>query len=135
MTRYSASDIFRMIYNFISCILNEINNKKTITIMRENLLKKQPTWGLRRAQGTGQKSATPATLTKVILVLLITLLLPLGAWAVDYPITVAGVQVTDANATNVLNDDETATVSFTPASDGNPATLTLNGATFRILIT
>ena len=26
--------------------------------MRENLLKKQPTWGLRRAQGTGQKSAS-----------------------------------------------------------------------------
>jgi hypothetical protein len=116
-------------------MINSItNNSKLITIktindMRENLLKNQPTWGLRRAQGTGQKSATPATLTKILLVLLITLLLPLDAWAVDYPITVAGVQVTDANATNVLNDDETATVSFTPASDGNPATLTLNGAT------
>ena len=69
-----------MIYNFISCILNEINNKKTITIMRENLLKKQPTWGLRRAQGTGQKSATPATLAKVILVLLTMFLLPSTAW-------------------------------------------------------
>lgn len=80
MTRYSASNIFRMIYNFISCILNEINNKKTITIMRENLLKKQPTWGLRRAKGTGQKSATPATLTKVILVLLTMFLLPSAAW-------------------------------------------------------
>ena len=41
--------------------------------MRENLLKKQPTWGLRRAQGTGQKSATPSaawgqtvTVTKTI---------------------------------------------------------------------
>ena len=57
------------------------------------------------------------------------LLLPLGAWAENYPITVAGIQVTDENAANVLNDVETATVSFTPASDGNPATLTLNGAT------
>ena len=51
--------------------------------MREILLKNQPTWGLRRAQGTGQKSATPATLTKVILVLLTMLLLPSAAWA-DY---------------------------------------------------
>ena len=48
--------------------------------MRENLLKKQPTWGLRRAQGTGQKSATPATLTKVFLVLLTMFLLPSAAW-------------------------------------------------------
>ncbi len=48
--------------------------------MRENLLKKQPTWGLRRAQGAGQKSATPATLTKVILVLLTMFLLPSAAW-------------------------------------------------------
>ena len=52
--------------------------------MRENLLKKQPTWGLRRAQGTGQKSATPATLTKVILVLLTTFLLPSAAWGGNY---------------------------------------------------
>lgn len=51
--------------------------------MRENLLKNQPTWGLRRAQGTGQKSATPATLTKVILVLLTMFLIPSAAWA-DY---------------------------------------------------
>ena len=56
------------------------------------------------------------------------LLMPLGAWAVDYPIVVAGVQVTDANAGNVLGDGETATVVFTPAGDA-PATLTLNGAT------
>ena len=48
--------------------------------MRENLLKKQPTWGLRRAQGTGQKSATPTTLTKVILVLLTMFLIPSAAW-------------------------------------------------------
>lgn len=50
--------------------------------MRENLLKKQPTWGLRRAQGTGQKSATPATLAKVILVLLTMFLLPSAAWGI-----------------------------------------------------
>ena len=58
--------------------------------MRENLLKKQPTWGLRRAQGTGQKSATPATLTKVILVLLTMFLLPSAAWGeetITYTIT------------------------------------------------
>ena len=48
--------------------------------MRGNLLKNQPTWGLRRAQGTGQKSATPATLTKVILVLLTMFLIPSAAW-------------------------------------------------------
>ena len=58
--------------------------------MRENLLKKQPTWGLRRAQGTGQKSATPATLTKVILVLLTMFLLPSAAWG-QATITVAGI--------------------------------------------
>ena len=52
--------------------------------MRENLLKKQPTWGLRRAQGTGQKSATPATLTKVILVLLTMFLIPSAAWGGSY---------------------------------------------------
>ena len=48
--------------------------------MRRSLLKKQPTWGLRRAQGTGQKSTTPATLTKVILVLLTMFLIPSAAW-------------------------------------------------------
>ena len=58
--------------------------------MRENLLKKQPTWGLRRAQGAGQKSATPATLTKVILVLLTMFLLPSAAWG-QATITVAGI--------------------------------------------
>lgn len=55
--------------------------------MRENLLKKQPTWGLRRAQGTGQKSVTPATLTKVILVLLTMFLLPSAAWGQDITVT------------------------------------------------
>ena len=57
--------------------------------------------------------------------LLMTLLLvPIGAWAEDYDLTVAGVQVTDANALNVLGDQETPTVVFDAASN----TLTLSGA-------
>lgn len=56
--------------------------------MRRSLLKKQPTWGLRRAQGTGQKSTTPATLTKVILVLLTMFLLPSTAWGQDPAISI-----------------------------------------------
>jgi len=51
---------------------------------------------------------------------------------VTYNIIVAGVQVTDANKGNVLNDAGTPTVVFTPAdntvSPATPATLTLNGA-------
>ena len=46
--------------------------------------------------------------------------------ATPYNITVAGTAVTSANAANVLGD---GTVTFTPASDANPAAvLTLNGA-------
>ena len=71
----------------------------------------------------------------MLFVLFAMLLMPIGAWAEDYPITVAGIQVTDENAANVLNDDETATVSFTPASGDNPATLTLNGAAITGQIT
>ena len=96
--------------------------------MRENLLKKQPTWGLRRAQGTGQKSATPATLTKVILVLLTMLLLPSAAWGQDptsYNLTVAGVEVTSANANEISGDNidlgSEGKVSFNP--DKNTLTL------------
>ena len=86
--------------------------------MRENLLKKQPTWGLRRAQGTGQKSATPATLTKVILVLLTMFLLPSAAWA--QTITVAGVSPdADGNFTGLSG------VTFSAST----STLTLNNAT------
>jgi len=44
---------------------------------------------------------------------------------VSYGLTVAGIQVTNANVSNVLNDDETATVSFNASTN----TLTLNGAT------
>lgn len=54
---------------------------------------------------------------------------------VTYNIIVAGVQVTDANKGNVLNDAGTPTVVFTPAdntvSPATPATLTLNGASIN----
>jgi len=51
--------------------------------------------------------------------------------AIPYGISIAGVEVTSANNTNILNDAN-KTVSFTPAnattSPATPATLTLNGA-------
>ena len=59
------------------------------------------------------------------------MLAPIGAWAEEYPITVGGVQVTDANASNVLDDQETPTVVFNAAT----STLTLNGATIDGKIT
>ena len=56
-------------------------------------------------------------------------------YATGYNVIVAGVQVTDVNKGNVLNDAETPTVVFTPAdntvSPATPATLTLNGATIN----
>lgn len=63
--------------------------------------------------------------------LLALLLLPIGVWAEDYGLTVAGVQVTDANALNVLGDQETPTVVF----DATTNTLTLNGAEINGKIT
>ena len=77
--------------------------------MRENLLKKQPTWGFRRAQGTGQKSATPATLTKVILVLLTMLLLPSAAWGEETTYTFTGTSLsgTTGTATSKITDETT----------------------------
>lgn len=87
--------------------------------MREYLLKKQPTWGLRRAQGTGQKSATPATLTKIILVLLTMILLPSAAWG---QISVAGNASTGGTITG---SGITGTVTF----NAETSTLTLNNAT------
>lgn len=90
--------------------------------MRENLLKKQPTWGLRRAQGTGQKSATPATLTKVILVLLTMLLLPSAAWG---QITVAGNSPDQSGNITGTGITGTGTVTF----NAETSTLTLNNAT------
>ena len=51
--------------------------------------------------------------------------------AESYDISIAGVLVTNANKDNVLGTPEgtTPTVSFTPATDNDPAILTLNGAT------
>ena len=76
---------------------------------------------------------------RMLSVLFAMLLMPIGAWAENYPLIVAGVQVTDANKGNVLGDDETATVVFTPAnntvSPATPATLTLSGATINGIIT
>lgn len=63
--------------------------------------------------------------------LLALLLLPIGVWAENYGLTVAGVQVTDANALNVLGDQETPTVVF----DATTNTLTLNGAEINGKIT
>lgn len=60
-----------------------------------------------------------------VMLLLTTLLVPIGAWAEDYGLTVAGVEVTSDNASNVLGG-ETATVVF----DATTNTLTLSGATF-----
>ena len=53
-----------------------------------------------------------------------------AAETTEYDLWVGGTQVTSANASDVLVNDpaNAGKVSFTPASDGNPATLTLNGA-------
>lgn len=60
------------------------------------------------------------------LLLLAMLILPSAAWGQDYSLSVAGVQVTNANKDNVLNDG--GKVKFTPdnGTDGN--ILTLDGA-------
>ena len=72
------------------------------------------------------KLNTPKTLRQA-LILITLLLLPSTAWGENYPITVAGVQVTDANAGNITSDDITGSVTF--ASTGaNSGTLTLNNA-------
>ena len=95
--------------------------------MRENLLKKQPTWGLRRAQGTGQKSATPATLTKVILVLLTMFLIPSAAWG-QGTITVAGNAPESDGTFKDKNNSPISGVTF----DAQTNTLMLNGAILGI---
>ncbi len=47
-----------------------------------------------------------------------------------YALTIAGIQVNDLNKDNILESTgATATVSFTPATETTPNTLTLNGAT------
>ena len=58
------------------------------------------------------------------MLLMTMLLVPIGAWAEDYGLTVAGVQVTDANAASITSDNITGTVTFDAASN----TLTLSGA-------
>ena len=66
-----------------------------------------------------------------LVALFVMLLAPQRVWAqTDYGLTVAGVAVTSANASNVLSDQETPTVVFTPATGETAATLTLNGASF-----
>ena len=66
-----------------------------------------------------------------LLVLITMLIVPQLAGAVDYPLTIAGIQVTDANAADVFNNQTNPRVVFTPANAGNnnTNTLTLNGAT------
>ena len=60
------------------------------------------------------------------------LLLPLGSWAqTDYGITIGGVAVTSNNATNVMGDNGTPTVTF----DSSTNTLTLNNAQVNGTIT
>ena len=104
--------------------------------MRENLLKKQPTWGLRRAQGTGQKSATPATLTKIILVLLTMLLLPNAAWgqAHDFYVKIGGTKVS-ANNNEITGEGisfgENGFISYSHDESTGTGTLTLKNATIN----
>ena len=53
-----------------------------------------------------------------------------------YGLTIAGVEVTEANMGNVLGEelvgDESPSVSFIPATDNDPATLTLNNASITV---
>lgn len=52
---------------------------------------------------------------------------------INYGLTIAGVSVTSANCDDILKDDSdnTGKVSFKPADDNSPATLTLNNANIR----
>ena len=63
------------------------------------------------------------------MMLTLLMLLPFGAWAVDYDLTIVGTQVTDENA-SAITGPFTGTITFTPASsqNGNVNTLTLDGA-------
>ena len=68
------------------------------------------------ASGDGKEATTPYKL----------------ALYYEYPLWVGGVQVTSANADDVLKGTPNeGKVSFTPATDSTPATLTLNGATIN----
>lgn len=70
-------------------------------------------------------------LIKLFLLALV-MLTPLVSWAEDYPITVAGVQVTSDNAANIIGDNITAgKVSFEYDAENHMATLNLEGATIN----
>jgi hypothetical protein len=104
--------------------------------MKHYLLNHQPQKGLQaacaqqgqaptcNARGKGRTSASPKTLTKVILVLLTMFLLPSAAWG-QTTITVAG-NTPDATTGTITGDGITSgSVSY----DESKSTLTLNGAT------
>ena len=59
------------------------------------------------------------------MLLMTMLLVPIGVWAENYGLTVAGVQVTDANAASITGDNIIGTVTF----DATSNTLTLTEAT------
>lgn len=63
------------------------------------------------------------TAGRYLLMIFALTMLPMGTWAEDYGLTVAGVQVTSENASNVLGD-EIVSVSYNNAAN----TLTLRGA-------
>ena len=73
-----------------------------------------------------QKDQLTIRMLRSLVFLALTMLAPIGAWAEDYNLWVAGVQVTDANAANVLNEvnNNEPTVVFGALTN----TLTLNGA-------
>lgn len=74
-----------------------------------------------------QKDQLTIRMLRSLVFLMLMMLAPIGAWAEEYPITVGGVQVTDANASNVLDDQETPTVVFNATTN----TLTLTNATIN----
>ena len=104
--------------------------------MKHYLLNHQPQKGLQaacaqqgqaptcNARGKGHTSASPKTLTRILLVLLTMFLLPGAAWGQDPTITVAGI-TPDATTGTITGDGITSgTVSF----DASTNTLTLDNA-------
>jgi len=87
--------------------------------MRKRFVNHQLELGLCEAQ----KSKRQNVLNRILLALFAMMFLPIGAWAEDYSITVARIVVTSANASNVLNDNNSS-VSYNASTN----TLTLNGA-------
>ena len=72
-----------------------------------------------------QKDQLTIRMLRSLVLLMLTMLAPIGVWAENYDLWIGETQVTDANALNVLGDQETPTVVF----DATTNTLTLNGAT------